>query len=112
MAQEKRVRKEYKYRKTCCFCRREFQTDHDEFQCCYDCFRLYRQFGGIKDYNEFLEAFELEDCAESKDKYIQFVDNVKKFLEIKGDWRVDAILEDPQKFLDKVKIGEKRNKKS
>jgi len=103
MGQRERVKKEYKYKKTCCFCGREFQTDHEEFQCCYDCFRFYRQFGGIKDYNEFLEAFELEDSAETKERYIQFVDNVKKFLEIKGDWRVDNILENIGEFLDRVK---------
>ena len=104
--------KKYKYEKSCVFCKRVFHTDHKDFQCCYDCFRFYRQFGGIKDYNEFLEAFEQNDSVETKEKYIQFVDSVKKFLEIKGDWRVDAILENPGKFLDKVKIGGKRKKRS
>ena len=102
--------KEYKYQKTCVFCERGFNTDHEEFKCCYDCYRLYRQFGGIKDYSEFLEAFKLSDGAETKERYIEFVDNVKKFLEIQGDWRVDVILENPDKFLDRVKIGEKRTK--
>ena len=73
-------------------------------------FKFYQQFGGVKDYNAFLELFELKDSIESKDKYINFVDNIKRFLEIRGDWRVDEILQNPDKFLDKVKIGEKRKK--
>lgn len=104
------VKNEYKYKKVCCFCGRDFQTYREEFQCCYKCFKFYQQFGGVKDYNAFLELFELKDSIESKDKYINFVDNIKRFLEIRGDWRVDEILQNPDKFLDKVKIGEKRKK--
>lgn len=103
--QEKQV-----YEKTCVLCSKGFKTYNDEFKCCYPCFKFYRQFGGIKSYNDFLMAFALNDSNEAKERYISFVDNVKKFLDIKGDWRVDAILEDPKRFLDMVKIGEKRKK--
>lgn len=96
-------KKEYKYEKICIFCNNSFQTNNDEFQSCYKCFRFFSQFGGIKNYNEFLQAFDLSESIETKEKYIQFVDNVKRFLEIKGDWKIDRILENPGEFLDKVK---------
>jgi hypothetical protein len=102
--------REYKYEKKCIFCSKMFHTDHEEFQCCFDCYRFYQEHGGVKNYGAFLELFELPDSIESKEKYIQFVDNVKKFLEIRGDWRVDEILTNPDKFLNKVKKGEKRKK--
>ena len=99
------------YDKTCVLCNNEFKTKNDSYTCCYNCFKFYYRFGGIKNYQEFLEKFELDDCIESKDRYIQFVDNVKKYQDIRGDWRVENILDNPGDFLDKVKIGEKRNKK-
>lgn len=81
---KKEKKKEYKYKKTCIFCN-------------------FSQFGGIKNYNEFLQAFDFTDNTETKEKCIQFVDNVKRFLEIKGDWKIDKILENPREFLDRVK---------
>jgi hypothetical protein len=100
---KKRKKKGYKYEKTCIFCDNSFQTNNNEFQSCYKCFRFFSQFGGIKNYNEFLRAFDLSDDMETKEKYIQFVDNVKRFLEIKGNWKIDKILENPRGFLDMVK---------
>lgn len=98
--------------KTCVLCGNDFKTKNEKYTCCYRCFRFYYDFGGIKDYKEFLEKFSIENSTESKDKYIEFVDNVKKFQEIRGYWRVENILDNPGEFLDKVEIGKKRKKKS
>jgi len=102
--------KKYKYGRECVICNKPFKTNNEQFRCCYRCFKFYNQFGGIKSYEEFLEAFNLGESEKAKERYIQFVDNVKKYLEIRGDWVVDKILENPGEFLDKVKIGEKREK--
>ena len=103
--------KTYKYQKRCNFCDKSFKTNSDEYLWCYSCFRFFMQFGRIKDYKEFLEAFELKESQETREEYIKFVDNLKKFLDIKGDWKTEKILENPGKFLDKINIGEKRKKK-
>lgn len=96
--------KKYKYERTCILCDNIFKTNNEKYQSCYTCFKFFRQFGGIKDYNEFLEAFEVKDGLQAKEEYIKFCDNVKKFKDINGDWKVDKILEKPGEFLDKVKI--------
>ena len=101
----------HKYEKACIFCNKTFITYNDEYSGCYDCFKFFSRFGGIKDFTEFLEAFELHDNQEAKEEYIRFVDSLKKFSEIRGDWKVDKILQNPGEFLDKVKIGTKRKKK-
>ncbi len=108
MAQDKKEKQ--KFEKICVLCNKPFKTYNNEYVCCYPCFKFYRQFEKIKSYNWFLEAFELQDGPEAKDEYIRFVDNLNIFKEIKGDWRVEKILENTNEFLDKVKIGEKRNK--
>ena len=107
MEEKKNNLKKYKYEKICIFCNNKFLTNNEEYQNCFKCFKFFTQFGGIKNYSEFLEAFELDDNTETKEKYIKFVDNVKRFLDIRGDWRVDKILEKPGEFLEKIKIKEK-----
>lgn len=108
---ELKQEKKYKYERICIFCNKAFLTNNEEYHGCYNCFRFFTQFGGIKNYNEFLDAFGLSDSIGTKEEYIKFVDNIKRFLKIRKDWRIDKILENPREFLDKVKIGIKRKKK-
>lgn len=103
--------RDYKFEKTCIFCESTFHTNNDKFKSCYKCYKFFSQFGGIKNYGQFLEAFGLNDNVETKEQYIQFVDDVKQFLEIQGDWRIDKILQNPREFLDKVEARKEKPKK-
>ena len=68
---------------------------------CIDCFRFIKQHSNIKSYMEFLQTFGLDDCIESKDNYIEFVDDMNKFYDLQ-DFSVDGILTNPSKYLEKV----------
>lgn len=109
--ENKKKKKEYKFKSICEFCGVEFPHNKDGNTSCYHCFKFFVRFGGIKDYKEFMDAFDMEDTKKSKDAYIKFSDDLKRFLKIYGDWRIDKVLENPEKFLDMVKVGKKRKKK-
>lgn len=94
----------------CEICQKDFHPSQPDHQICYKCYRFFRDYGGIKSYQQFLEAFQLPDSANTRENYIEFVDTRSKFLDIYGDWKVDKILENPRAYLDKVKAREKRAK--
>ncbi|MFH1637276.1 MAG: hypothetical protein ABIB71_02515 [Candidatus Woesearchaeota archaeon] len=96
-----------RYEKVCGICQNGFRTNHEEYKICYECYKLFHDYGRIKDYNEFLDAFDLEDSPENKEYYIEFVDKLKKFIEINGEWEIEKILKDPRKYLDKINVKAK-----
>lgn len=95
--------KSNKETKRCRVCEKTFEPKRKEYLVCYKCFKFFQQFGGINNYGEFLEAFDLDDNQESKDNYIEFVDKLRVYKDVQGIWAVDEILKNPGKFLDKVK---------
>lgn len=95
--------------KTCILCNKKFKTRKD-YEICYKCFKFFYQYGGIENYRQFLDAFNLKDNSESKNKYIGFMDKKNRFLKVKGNWTVDNILANPEKFLDKIKPGRRKKK--
>lgn len=66
----------------CRICGFKFDTKNSKHEICRECYNFYRKAGGIRSYEMFLMAFKLSDCIESKENYIQFVDNLNKFMDI------------------------------
>ena len=100
------TKKEYVYERICKLCDRPFKTNK-EYTSCYRCFRFFMQFGGIKNYQQFLEGFQLSDSENSKSNYIEFVDKRSIFLKMRGEWTIGNILANPGEFLDRVKEDKK-----
>ncbi|PIN81339.1 hypothetical protein COV13_01520 [Candidatus Woesearchaeota archaeon CG10_big_fil_rev_8_21_14_0_10_32_9] len=75
---------------------------------CVDCFRFIKKYANIKNYKEFLMIFDLEDSIESKDNYIEFVDDMNKFFDLE-DFSVEGILNNPSEYLEKVTPNKKRD---
>ena len=73
---------------------------------CLECFRFIKRYAHIKSYKEFLETFGMDDSVESKDNYIEFVDDMNKFFDLQ-DFSVEGVLDDPSKFLDKIEPKQK-----
>ncbi len=68
-------------RDNCGVCGNEFNSKNGKYKICYDCYKFYKKYGGIRSYQTFLIAFGLEDNQESKENYIKFVDDFNKFID-------------------------------
>ena len=65
----------------CPVCFNEFDSNKGKYNVCYTCYKFYNKFGGIRNYKTFLMVFKLEDCLESKENYIKFVEDFNKFVD-------------------------------
>lgn len=74
---------------------------------CIDCFRFIKRYAHIKSYQQFLETFDMDDSIESKDNYIEFVDDMNKFFDLQ-DFSVEGLLDNPREYLDKLEPKEKK----
>ncbi len=73
---------------------------------CLECFRFIRKWAHIKSYQQFLETFGMDDSIESKDNYIEFVDDMNKFFDLQ-DFSVEGLLDNPREYLDKIQHKQK-----
>ena len=65
----------------CGVCGNKFDSQNGKYKICKECYVFYKKYGGVRSYQVFLIAFKLNDCMESKENYIQFVDNFNKFVD-------------------------------
>ena len=75
---------------------------------CLECYRFIKKYAHIKSYKEFLEIFDLDDSIESKDNYIEFVDDMNKFFDLQ-DFSIEGLLDNPREYLDKLQPKDTKN---
>jgi len=85
----------------------------EELSVCYGCYRFYRQHGSIQDYSMFMLVFELENTLESKNKYIEFVENLNKFVNVffEEEERISERINHRETDEDKKLLDEERERK-